>query len=962
MNKTKYVVGIDLGTSNTVVSYAEVPENPKTSTPTIQAFDIPQLASPGDVQLRRLLPSAMYIPGPEISTDDIQLPWSNTENTSDLSFIGYLARKMGGKVPIRLIESSKSWLCHGGVHRTGKILPWHGPEEIKKFSPVDIAQKILRHIRLAWNHQIAQDTEDHKLENQNVLITIPASFDEAARQMTLDAAKKAGLVSIHLLEEPLAAFYAYIRRTGGTPQTTGLKPGQRIVIADVGGGTTDFTLIEVKPNPETTSPEQAQSQPLHFDRTAVGEHLLLGGDNMDLALAYKLEPQISSGKKLDSESWAQLKFECRQAKETLFEHPEQTVLNLTIAGRGRRLLGGAKKAKLNRDTLNDVVLEGYFPYLPLGEKAKPQTKRQSGITEYGLPYATDPRITSHLAAFLLKHGPTTGERPVDAILFNGGALKPPSIRERICDIIGDWMRKSTPGQADTPNPRPLIWDEGDEALELSVANGATYFGLVKLGLGRRIGDGAPREYFLGLDVGSESKQTNTEEVKVVCIAPRGMHDGQTIEIPNQEFQITTNKPVKFPLFASTAPRNDELGSILKINKEELHELPPLETVIKFGKQKTGTQVPIRIQVHRTEVGTLEISCLSKMSGARFKLAFDLRSAAPTAASVPEQINPSEQIEVPDERVEIALKNIKQTFAPSEPPGLPPNKLMRQLEEDLELSKNNFPLITIRKLAEHLLELLEHKSKSPEIETRWLNLTGFCLRPGFGVALDDWRVKQLWKIHAPGPHYPSSDDVNLNWWILWRRVAGGLSRGPQEELAARLMPMLISSMHKRARKKPPKSQSQEATEMWRTAASLERISAKQRAQFGQELLELIESRKAPKGALWCLGRIGARQLLYGPRESIIKSSVVEQWIDRLLKVKKLPKGEPITEAIVSLARLTGDRQNDVSEPIRQQVDQTLSEMGVAIEHRNPVINLVKMDRDAQISAFGENLPMGLSILE
>lgn len=980
----RFVVGIDLGTSNSALAFAELDEVRAEGRPIIRQLEVPQLVAPGDVQPRRLLPSSLYSPaGFELTPEQTDLPWRTTERPEDEDalkklkwppVVGHAAKRLGAKTPVRLVESSKSWLCHGGVNRTSGILPWHAPDGVPKLSPVEAATTFLAHLRDAWNFEVAPDDPAAALERQHVIVTVPASFDEIARELTLSAAKKAGLEDVHLIEEPLAAFYAFIARTGGTPAATGLNGGERVLIADVGGGTTDFTLVDV-------APPKTDGEVLEFERTAVGEHLLLGGDNMDLALAHAVEPDIRRGGKLNAESWAQLKLECRLAKETLFSNPEVTELPIVITGRGAKLIGGTMRASLARKTLETVLVEGYYPALPAGAAASPQrASTQAGFTEYGLPYAADPAITRHLAAFLLRHA-ADGEpvARVDAILFNGGALKPTSIRDRISRVLGDWLR-ATAGH-DRADPRPLVYDEGDDALELAVARGAAYFGLAREGLGLRVGGGSPREYFLGLGLAPDEAIAEGH-VKVVCIAPRGMQDGQRIEVPEQEFNLLTNRPVRFPLYATSSPRKDPVGSVLVLPQDDLHQLPPLETVVRFGKQKAGTQVAVRIQVQRTELGTLELSCLSRMSGARFKLAFDLRAAAsaeatdetpdaappeapPKGAAVLEPFGgagtraPPDAGEVAPERVEAAKTRLSEVFAP-EPPRPDPDTVMKGLEEDLGVARDAFALATLRVLAEHLLEIAEHRGASPQLEARWLNLVGFCLRPGFGVAVDDWRVKQLWKIHSQDVLHPNHDPAEMNWWILWRRVAGGLGRGPQQELAARVFPRIIAGLAKRAKKKPPKPQSQLAAEMWRAAASLEQIGAKSRAQLGDALLDLIESKKSPRGALWCLGRIGARKLLYGPREATVRPAVAAKWIQRLMGLKRLPKDEHPAPALISLARLTGDRQFDLEEGQRKQVSAYLTERGLPEDQHRPLFEVVVVDQTTQVAALGDTLPAGLTL--
>lgn len=962
----RFVVGIDLGTSNSAVSYADLEEVRAAGRPIIHQLEVEQLVGPGDLQKRRLLPSALYEPaGFEMQAEETALPWNATAS-GPLDVVGEGAKRLGAKTPVRLIESAKSWLCHGGVNRTAAILPWHAPDDVPKKSPVQVSAMFLEHMKAAWNHE----HPDAPLEEQRLVVTVPASFDEIARRLTLEAAKQAGLTDLTLIEEPLAAFYAFIARTGGTTRTTGLSGNERVLIADVGGGTTDFTLVEVRaPN------DDSADDVLQFERTAVGDHLLLGGDNMDLALAHAVEPDLTKGKKLDAEGWAHLKLECRLAKETLFTHLDKDELPVVVAGRGSKLIGGSMRTKLTRQRLTETLLDGYFPPLEQGEKAKPQRQqRAAGFSEYGLPYASDPAITRHMAAFLMRHA-REGERfaKVDALLFNGGALKPTLIRDRVSQVLGKWMRETA--GSDIPDPRPLVYDEGDEVFEVAVARGAAYFGLVREGLGVRVGGGSPREYFL--ELGLEEGETLPEgQVRVVCVAPRGMQDGQRIEVPNREFTLVTNRPVQFPLYATTSPRKDPVGSVLDVEMDDLTKLPPLQTVVKFGKQRAGTKVPVRMQVRRTELGTLELSCLSRMSGARFKLEFDLRAQEEEQEDAPQVEEtvvaaadapfggagtraPPESGDVPSEKLEAAKERISNTFK-LEPPREDPDSLMKNLEQDLEMKRDSFPLPALRALGEHLLELMESRAISPQLEARWLNVIGFCLRPGFGVPVDDWRVKQLWKIHAQGVLHPGHDPCELNWWILWRRVAGGLGRGHQEELASRAFPLIVPALHKRAKKKPPRWKTQEAAEIWRAAAALERISPKSRAQLGDALLAALEEKKAPRGALWCLGRIGARKLLYGPREATVRSTTANEWVKRVMKLPKIPKGEDPVPCLISLARKTGDRQFDLEDASRKAVDQWLADRKVPEDARQPLHQVIEIDVKTQSTAFGEGLPTGLML--
>lgn len=969
--EARYVVGIDLGTSNSALSFADLNEARAHKTPRIQQLEIPQLYGPGDLQEKPLLPSAIYLAADfEISAEQAELPWNAGQASRQLT--GEIARRMGAKSANRLIDSAKSWLCHGGVNRSAKILPWHAPEDQPRRSPVEAQAAILAHLHQAWDTVMAKGDDALKLVHQKVFLTVPASFDEVSRQLSLEAAKQAGLPELTLIEEPLAVFYAFLAKTGGRPESTGLSGGERVLIADVGGGTTDLTLIEVK----------APSEPgglLGFERTAVGDHLLLGGDNMDLALAHVLEPTMSGQKRLDAEGWAALRLAAREAKETLFSHPSREALPIAVAGRGSKLIGNTRRGELSQSKLKDVVLDGFFPALLPEEAGGPRAKSQkSGFHEYGLPFAEDPGITRHIAGFLMRQAaPDARFVPIDALLFNGGALKPSILRDRLSHVLGDWMRSFDPQIAD---PRPLIYDEGDLPLELSVSRGAAYFGLVKSGLGLRVGGGSPRAYFIGVSEGRETAQD--APIRVIAVAPRGMQDGERLELPGEDLMLTVNRPVQFPLFFTTAPRSDTVGDIVSFPKGELTELAPLQTVVKFGKQKPGSQLPVRLQVTRTEIGTLELSCFSKMSGARFRLEFQLRgegdasdgseatqtqaTASRSAPSTEPFLGagnrpPPELGEVSTEGLEAAKARLRALFA-ERAPRPDPKTAMKGLEADLQLDRDAFPLPVLRELAECLLEQMPARQLHPDLEERWLNLMGFCLRPGFGVPLDEWRVRQLWRIHQEGPIHPNTGSVALNWWITWRRVAGGLSRGHQQELAARLMPLINPALARRASQKPPKSDSQLAAEMWRCAAALERLSAKAKVQLGGNFLEQLEAGRAPRGALWCMGRIGARRLLYGPREATVKASVVHGWAERLLKLKTIPKGDDLPSAILSLARVSGDRQLDLDEARRLSLKEALLARGADPESLRPLTERIELSQNQTRLALGDSLPTGFTLLQ
>ena len=476
MTRSRYIVGIDLGTTNCAVAYVDTKGRDRPAAD-IRMFDVPQLVAPGESAPRSMLPSFLYLTGgPELPAGAARLPWSDGGDR----IVGEFARLQGARVPSRLVSSTKSWLCHPGVDREADILPWGSPPEIKRVSPVEASAAYLRHIRDAWNDHFARDDPARRLEQQEVVLTVPASFDEAARELTLGAAKKADLASITLLEEPQAAFYCWIVSHQDRWQRE-VRAGELILVCDIGGGTTDFSLITVV---------EALTGP-GFRRVAVGDHLMLGGDNIDLALAHQVEKKLG-GVRLDTEQWSALRFACRTAKEKLLieQQPLLERWPVTIAGRGSRIIGGSIQSELTRQDVQAIALDGFFPRTNRDEE--PQRGSRLGLQEFGLPFVADPAVPKHLSAFLRRHrGEAIGQgghqgqdRPArpDAILFNGGALTPDSVRNRIVEVVASWFRDD-PGPAYSPRVLTNI------SLDLAVAQGAAYYGVVRRGGGIRIGGG-----------------------------------------------------------------------------------------------------------------------------------------------------------------------------------------------------------------------------------------------------------------------------------------------------------------------------------------------------------------------------------------------------------------------------------------------------------------------------------------
>src|SRR4051794_37583909 len=580
---SRYVVGIDLGTTNCALAYADTRDARPDGPAPVRPFAVPQVVGLNDVVDRPVLPSFLYLPAAkEFPAGATDLPWKSPADR----VAGTFAREHGAKVPGRLVSSAKSWLSHAGVDRRAALLPWSGADDVVKVSPVAASTAYLVHLRDAWNHLIAGKTAADRLEHQDVLLTVPASFDAAARELTVEAARAAGLEQVTLLEEPQAAFYSWLAAQGDQWRKK-VKVGDTLLVCDVGGGTTDFTLIAVSD----------QGGDLVLTRLAVGEHILLGGDNMDLALAHAVAATLPGGiEGLDIAQRVALGHACRSAKETLFSQPQKLTTPIAILGRGSKVIGGAIKAELTREMLDRVLLDGFLPRCEPTDQ--PARGRRVGLTEIGLPYAADPAITRHLARFLSQqagslHTDDPQVRP-SAVLFNGGVFKAPELRSRVVEILSAWAGRAVP---------PL--DSSD--LDLAVALGAAYYGQVRRGRGVRIRGGVPRSYYVGIETSAPAVPGVPLPIKALCVVPMGTEEGTEADVPGPEFGLVVGEPAVFRFLGSAPRRDDPPGNVLdRWAPEELQELAPMETALAADDGAAGEVVPVRLHSHVTEVGTLEL--------------------------------------------------------------------------------------------------------------------------------------------------------------------------------------------------------------------------------------------------------------------------------------------------------------------------------------------------------------------
>jgi molecular chaperone DnaK (HSP70) len=952
---SQYVVSIDLGTTNTVMAYA------KAGSAQIQLFDIEQLVAPGEVGAAALLPSLRYHPAQgEVADGELQLPWRQ-DDVAGLPqvVIGQLARKLGAQVPGRLVASAKSWLSHPQVDRMAPILPWGAEADVAKVSPVAASASYLAYLRSAWNARFPK----HPLEQQQVVLTIPASFDEGARALTLEAARMAGLPALRLLEEPQAAFYDWLFRQRAT-LASDLADTRLVLVCDVGGGTTDFSLIKV---------EMVEGQP-QISRIGVGNHLILGGDNMDLALAHLVETRMASAEaapaRLSASRLSQLAERCRAAKELLLaaNAPERTTV--TLLGAGSRLIGGSRSADITRDEVCTLVVDGFFP---LNESQEPAKRGRSGIVEFGLPYAADAAITRHLASFLRQHaadaraalGISGDELPIpDTLLLNGGVFRANALASRLEATLANWR-----GQA----LRVLHNDNPDVA----VARGGVAYALGQSGQAPIIGGGSARSYFLLLD-----DETHPDKPRAaICILPRGSVENREIVLAERTFALRLGRPVRFHLASSTSESiTPQAGELVELQPGDYVQLPPIATVLRDQSAADARkEIPVQLATALSEVGTLEVHCVSTDNLQRWLLEFQLRSDLPSAdeASVP-----SQDIALPA-GLSAAIEKIDRIFGSrAQQVDLKEVRQLRGQLEHLLGSRESWPTPLLRRLFDALLERAKGRRRSSEHERAWLNLSGFCLRPGFGHALDEWRIEQLWTMYETGVQHHKDSQVCAEWWTLWRRVAGGLSVEAQLRVLDDFAFNVQADALERGRR-PQTLVSGSEEDMLRLGASLERIPGGYKAEIGAWMLsqldlankaalkatanktrtgtaDLAKAEAAQGRFLWGLSRVGARQPFHGSAHDVVETATVEQWLDAIMALD-WKKVEPAGFAAAHLARMTGDRSRDINEMLRAEVLRRLAAVGSPPNWSAMVREVVQLDQADQKRMMGDALPPGLKLI-
>ncbi|MCD4658281.1 MAG: hsp70 family protein, partial [Planctomycetes bacterium] len=883
--KSLFIIGVDLGTTNCVVSYVDT----ASKSDGIRILEIPQLVEADEIKAKDNLPSFVYFPFEDEAFDKTQI-LKYAKNTR--AIVGEFARKRGSEVPGRLASSAKSWLSHAAVDRRAKILPWSASEGIKKISPVTATTLLLEFIRDTWNREIAKADKTAYFELQDVIVTIPASFDAVARELTVEATKSLNLEKLTLLEEPQAAFYSWIHRNKSSWQQS-VFVGETVLVCDIGGGTSDFSLIQV---------ERSKGK-LAFRRVAVGQHLMLGGDNIDLAIAVKLEQRLKSQKiRLDAKQWSMLQARCRDAKEKLLSTDAKSV-KVTIPGTGSSLIGGSFSENLNKNDLTSLVLDGFMPEIDITEKTHDTPKGM--IREFGLPYAFDPAISKHLAEFL-NISSVLGYEPVrpHKILFNGGFFKSAFAQKRMYEILQSWFPeielKKSRGRPRKNQPLTLkieALSSNMKDLDNAVAIGAAFFGLAKRGKGIRIQGGSAHSFYIEIDAGEKSQDKNV--ATTLCICPHDQKEAEELEISERKFCLKLNQPVSFPVFSTNSRRLDDAGDIVKIQRDSVNQLPPVCTVLKpLGESDSNdnNEVIVRLKSRLNEIGVLEVWFESVKDGNKWRLQFDTRQSAELDETVEtKRTEISEDENLPKEMLKNASEIIRKTFlanSNTQNLELKPAKLMKNLENVLERKRADWSISTLRHLFLTTLELSNKRKINAEFEIRWLNLTGFLLRPGFGAQFDEKRCSDIFKIFDAGVQYKRNLQAASEFWILWRRIAAGLDKQRQMQLYKTIAPILLprSDSARKKGKREKHTNLQEEIEMWRTIASLEKIPAVEKTRLGSFLIRQIQQNaqnlhktQASQNSYvyWCIGRLGARVPFNAPVDTVVSRDAAQTWVQQLL---------------------------------------------------------------------------------
>ena len=953
----RYTVGIDLGTSHTACAYAPL----EGRAADIALLPIPQRLSAGEVQAQPLLPSARYQAAPGELGEAWRQPWPPLEATDDTpATLGRWARDLGAAVPGRLVESAKSWLSHPGVDRTAPILPWGAPQDVARVSPVQASASYLAHVRAAWDAA----HPDAPLHAQDLVLTVPASFDEGARALTLEAARLAGLPALQLLEEPKAAFHDWLALQG--EQLAAQLAGCRLVlVVDVGGGTTDLTLIRVD--------TQAGGTP-RLTRIAVGEHLMLGGDNMDLALAHLLEPQFAGdgghlpaarlpaarlpAARLPAARFAQLVQRCRQAKELLLADGAPDSAAVTLLGAGSRMLAQTHTATLTRAQVLQCVVEGFLPQVPIGDRP---ARRQGALRGLGLPYPADAAITRHLAQFLAQHA--GGDLP-DTLLLNGGVFRAPALVQRVTEVLAHW-RGAMPRVLHNPHP------------DWAVARGAAAYGLAQHSSSNthttqsgqapaapktivpRIGGGSARSYWLVLPGKAGTAPQG------ICLLPRGTEEGVRLVLTSRRFALRLGQAVRFALVARSQGQA-QAGQIAPLEGDGWAELPPLATVLPAPEGRATAQVEVQLQACMTEVGTLEVRCVATQDADQsWLLPFAVRGAAGTdgasksiaSRTEPESVSGQKGSEGKASRLPQALALIDRIFGTQAQDVAP--REVRQLRQSLEKilgPRAGWDVALLRALFDALLARARRRRRTPEHERTWLNLAGWCLRPGVGAELDAWRIAQVWQLYPQGLGHGQDAANWTEWWVFWRRVAAGLDEAQQMQV----LEAVAGCMQKTVQRSQGKAAWGSYDDMLRLFAAMEAVPWQYRQEMGQWMLQRLLRPDESAQTWWAIGRLAARQPLAANAHRVMPPEAAAEFLHATLR-EDWRHNEHALFAAVQIARMTGDRARDLPDALRTEVLEKMRATQAPARWIALVEQPTAMEAEDQQRSLGDSLPPGLVLV-
>ena len=881
----RWVVGIDLGTTNSAMSRLPIRAEGQ---PDLENIPITQRISETQVGTLPTLPSFLYLPGPhEMPLHAMELPWNQELDYA----VGSFARTQSAKIPGRTASSAKSWLAHRRAEPGEAILPWDSVKGGRKVSAIEASRRYLSHMRDSWDW----NNPETPLALQEIVLTVPASFDDIARDLTVEAADRAGLEHVTLLEEPQAAFYTWLWNHRSEWRKT-LKGIDEILICDIGGGTCDLTAIKVTED--------------GLERVAVGEHLMLGGDNLDIAIALIAERKLNT--ELNLLQWGVLRQQCRQAKEKLLGDNPPEICQIVTPGVGSKLLQAALQTEVTRDEIRELILNGFFPEVPFDEPIN--RDRKMGLQEWGLPYASDPVVPHYISAFLRTH-----KLHPQAVLFNGGACRPKAIKERICKILSGWMGHEI-----------TVLENGAE--DLAVAHGACAFGWLKMHGQERIRGGVARSYYLGVG-----------EDKALCVIRRNQDEGELHELSEPELKLRVGVPAAFPLFASTERPQDQTGQV--VEQDILKPLGTLETVAAGGKGEAEVSVNLAAQV--TEVGTLALWATSLDKKRRWSLQLPLRGRRQKKAA----------LETAPEVLQKAKVLINSTFA-AKPAKLKtddvgPRGLLGTLESSLG-RRSAWASGLNRSLWEEFWKCSSRRRCCAEYEAAWFNGAGFLLRPGLGVPLDKWRMEQMQKLLPEWMQFPQDEGVRREFWIFWRRIAAGLETAAQCSLWATLAPRLLPGRrHLKSRLK--QLLPVEATEVMRLAVSLERLPMAEKEALASVIFSDF---KVKPEYVWQLSRMGARRLIGAGPQHVMDPELVSTWLEKILSAK-WNDPSAIGRAAAEMARYTNNRAIDLPQELREKLAKRLTDEGLP-QAAACVLELIEEDDDATSVLFGENLPIGLRL--